>query len=371
MNTTIRRKIASIPRAVPVYGATILTVIMLVFLTVTQSARAAEIALTLDPVLRLQLETWQKELDLWLDENPTVTTGATYDDVVGQYDFYALLLQADGTTLDTGRIRPYMTEIMRPIIESYIGARELVYAPDSKDVRTISRSTMLTLFNTIYKDITAVDIIAEAPTEKERIIVGDISVPGTCSSFPNCTQISVPFSGAVVGDWVEGAGDGGGDFDHAGELDETIALTDDSTTYWETPTNPVASSIIITTTDPFSIDPGIDTDHFVRFRLQKNSNAGKQIDVTYAFWDGSVHVIATRTETDIGTGWATYTITMTEGEAALMSGGAGDAYRVFGASVGGGGPRKIQYSTAELEMPDEPPPAAPPLGGRWRIVTVG
>ena len=107
--------------------------------------------------------------------------------------------------------------------------------------------------------------------------------------------------------------------------------------------------------------PHVTTGTVVRYRYAKSgNNSGKTINLTVELRQGAT-LIATATHPNIpgvsGSGWQPATITLTAGQAALITNVADLRLRFRPSSSGGGQPREAQISWAEVQLPATVDPA--------------
>ena len=107
--------------------------------------------------------------------------------------------------------------------------------------------------------------------------------------------------------------------------------------------------------------PHVTTGTVVRYRYAKSgNNSGKTINLTVELRQGAT-LIATATHPNIpgvsGSGWQPATITLTAGQAALITNVADLRLRFRPSSSGGGQPREAQISWAEVQLPATLDPA--------------
>ena len=316
------------------------------------TVQAAVVPITLSAGTEAQLGVWQLDLQQWLVDNPSATSGEKdYDFVTGQLDFYNLVLGRNGRNLNTNQITTEMWIAMDEVVISYRNAVDYVYNVGSA---TVSRDELKTQFNDLRVAAGLGDLLAGI----EKLVA---SAEGFGKGN---TQYGLSNGNAGCGGGCsEGAGNGNGFW--WDELDEGFGAgrgsgsgPDDATTYWSGPTAPSASEGIRTTIGTV-LDPVTDLGHIVRTRNKKSASGGQQIDIDVALYE----TVSTTCDTlrrssnvgvDIGTTWTTRSITLPSATA--------DAIVDYGAlcvetdwdAVGGGSPKAGWESAHEFEVPDAP-----------------
>jgi hypothetical protein len=130
-------------------------------------------------------------------------------------------------------------------------------------------------------------------------------------------QFARPSADTVIGAWED---DDEGVTDIFECIDEEVPDDEDYITSEDAPD----SSAYVTKLTEVE-DPVIHTGHKVRYRIQKSSAGGSQIDCTVELREGYVSeqeqgtLIATETIEDVPHEWTTHTLTLTEEEAALIT----------------------------------------------------
>ena len=173
-------------------------------------------------------------------------------------------------------------------------------------------------------------------------------------------QYGLPDTDDSIINFAEGAGDGDGDtFD---EVDEGFGAgrgsgsgPDDATTYWVTTdegNNNIRCNLTTVT------DPEVSTGHLLRHRARKNTSGGRQIDLISQLFHGGSGLSGTiETFADIDNVWTTYTSTIAEAQADLLTNYTILAIESKLEEVGGGTPRIGWLSAQEFECPDAGGPA--------------
>ena len=166
-------------------------------------------------------------------------------------------------------------------------------------------------------------------------------------------QIAVPTSDNTDGAWVECVGDG--DADHFDEIDETIAATDNATTFWSSDNNVTA---LVTNLGPLT-DPVSSTGHTFRVRSRKasattctsgSSNGGNlRVVVTLK---QSTTTIASFNSGQMNSTWKTWELTLSGAQADAITDYTALNITVFCDKYAGGNDRDCALSTVEFEVPD-------------------
>jgi hypothetical protein len=126
-------------------------------------------------------------------------------------------------------------------------------------------------------------------------------------------QFARPSADVTDGNWTNNAGN---NVDLYSYIDETSA---NDTDYIQSETAPANSPCVVKLSAVE--DPQSSTGHIIRFRYQKNSAGGAQINLTVQLREGYVNessqgtLIASTTVTDIPNGWVTGSYTLTGAEA--------------------------------------------------------
>ena len=169
-------------------------------------------------------------------------------------------------------------------------------------------------------------------------------------------QWALPDANLSTTNWIEGVGDGDGDWYE--ELDEgfgagrgTGSGPDDNTSAWQSPVNPIQE--LINTAMSTVIDPVSSVGHIYRTRNRKTAAGGRTIDIAIAIRENGVD-IASALFTNVDNIYATRTITLTGGEADSITDYSAIEGRT-GADVSSwGSSRKGVESAHEFEVPDVP-----------------
>lgn len=126
-------------------------------------------------------------------------------------------------------------------------------------------------------------------------------------------QFARPVADAVVGSWED---EGGATTSLFESIDETTPNDTDFVTSEVAPATSAYAVDLGTIEDPQS-----SSGHVVRYRYQKDSAAGAQIDLTVELRQGYVSegtqgtLIASNSHTNIGNGWTDGSFTLSAGEA--------------------------------------------------------
>jgi hypothetical protein len=158
------------------------------------------------------------------------------------------------------------------------------------------------------------------------------------------TQIATPDGVVSSGTWVAVP---------SGTLATTIdEVSADDADYNESVSNPISDTFEVSLSNVAA--PPVNTGHAMHYRYGKSAASGKRIDFLVSLRQGASTVIAQQTHTDVGSGFTSGILTLTEAEAGNITDYSDLRIRIIATSVGGGAGRTGRISWAQLQVPDSP-----------------
>lgn len=309
-------------------------------ITVISATPATRNKITVPPSVEKQLRVWQAD---FLVNRPRTAFDR------GQVKAYdAIIEYIDTGFIDPSRWDKETTDALTEVVRSYyVGLRHEYEATRGDSTTTVTRSSMRDYLNMFIGLTTEPTVIRTASVE---------AIPTSQGRGRGNTQYALPNANHTnTGPWVEGAGDGDGDY--WDELDEGFGAgrgsgsgPDDLTSYWISANNPSFQRLhaSFATID----DPQVSTGQIYRTRARKGGGA-RQLDIQVFLKEG-LGTIASVQYLNINTTWTTRSVTLTGTEADSITLFDQLGLYVNPNTVGGGSPTTAEVSAYEFETPDAP-----------------